>query len=189
MAATPSIVELARGYTTDKGWFHQYLEVYDTLLGRHRETARGVLEIGVFQGESLKLWRDAFPFASVLGLDVDPLWHGDGQRIDVVQGDAYTAETLSWVSTARHDVIIDDGPHTLESMLFVARHYSRLLAPGGTLVIEDIEDPAWVPMLAAVLPLELERYAFSIDRRHVPVPSRGYLPDRASILFVVDVTS
>jgi hypothetical protein len=42
------------------------------------------------------------------------------------------------VENKRFDVMIDDGPHTLESMLKFIRLYSKLMTDNGILIIEDI---------------------------------------------------
>ena len=179
VASQVSFVELGARTGSDKGTTHRYWEVYDAHLGRLRESARRVLEIGTLRGESLKVWLEAFPNAEVVGMDVDtnPVRH---DRLTFVQGDAYTVEAVQgWGDS--FDVIIDDGPHTLESMVFVAAHWSHRLAPGGVLVIEDIPDVSWVPKIAAAVPDHLHRFMWAIDRRMVPG-----LRQSDDVLFVID---
>lgn len=50
------------------------------------------------------------------------------------------------------NVIIDDGPHTYESMEFFLRNYIKKLAPGGILVLEDITNISWTPNLVKLIP-------------------------------------
>ena len=52
----------------DKGTAHTYIDEYEKLLGQYRENST-VLEIGICQGESLKMWEEYFINSAAL-LDV-----------------------------------------------------------------------------------------------------------------------
>ena len=53
-------------------WKH-YFEIYDRYLSRYRDTAVNIMEIGVFHGGSLQMWRDYFgPAANIYGVDINP---------------------------------------------------------------------------------------------------------------------
>ena len=58
---------------------------------------------------------------------------------------AYSKDSIDYFSNKdiKFDFIIDDGPHTLESMIFTLIHYSKLLTPTGILIIEDIPSIDW----------------------------------------------
>lgn len=151
---------------TDKDTDHSYLEVYELLLARRRDAQR-VLEIGVLGGGSLLLWRAYFPAARIVGVDCRPCV-SKVDRISVITGDAYAQPMVD--ALRKHgpfDVIIDDGSHRLDDMAYVAREYTQLLAPGGLLVLEDVQDPEWVPRLVDAFPAELRPRVHVIDRRHV----------------------
>lgn len=165
------LTELAYRFDTDKGRRHGYLEVYDLLF----EDPSRLLELGVLRGASLALWAAAFPGCDVHGVDIKDVTVDDAT---VWVGDAYTPGMVDALP-GPFDVIVDDGPHTLRSMLFVAAHYTDLLSAGGLLVIEDIPDPDWVPRIAAAVPDSSKRGMFAVDRRHVP----GVAAD--SLMFVV----
>lgn len=171
-----SLAEFAAGYDTDKGTVHAYFELYATLLNRHRRSALRVLEIGVFRGGSLSLWVDWFADSTeVHGIDVRPI---EVPGAKVHEANAYDLATVRALP-GKWDVIIDDGPHTLESQIFTCTHWARTLSPRGTLVIEDIPDPEWGPELVAALPEELRRFASIVDRRHAGQPD--------DVLLVVDI--
>lgn len=51
---------------------HNYTRLYDAVLGPHRTEVTRLFELGVFQGASLRAWRDYFPNAIILGADIDP---------------------------------------------------------------------------------------------------------------------
>jgi hypothetical protein len=160
--------EILTGHETDKA-VHGYLEVYDRLITNPKR----LLEIGVNRGASLRLWQDMWPDCEVHGVE---LFSVGGVVVHV--GDAYTYGMVQRLP-GPFDVIIDDGSHTLASQLFVVEHYTRLLAVGGVLVVEDIPDETWIPRLAERVPEHYARGMFAVDRRMVA----GAPPD--SLLFVV----
>lgn len=167
--------------TTDKNTLHSYLPAYQVLFGPLRDAARHVLEIGIHRGGSIRMWHDFFPNALITGVDVDARASAnvpDSPRVRVVIGDAYSDAALQALSSCAYDILIDDGPHTLESQCYFAREYARFLAPGGVLVIEDVQNMDWIPALHTALPEHLRPHARTIDLRGV----KGRYDD---ILFIV----
>ena len=55
-----SLEQLADNTRTDKNTAHSYLPLYQTLLIGKKETAKNVLEVGIYLGGSIKLWGDFF---------------------------------------------------------------------------------------------------------------------------------
>lgn len=164
------IYEMASTTDTDKGTVHSYLDVYAALFGPRRYAVRNVLEIGVQTAGSIILWERFFPNAEILGMDITlerVRYSVDADRTRLVAKDAYTEEAVAEISDRRYDVIIDDGPHTLESMLFAAAKLPPLLAEGGIFVIEDVQKPEWIPQIVAALPEHLRSRAETVDRREI----------------------
>ena len=53
-------------------WIH-YLNIYEKHLERFRGKSPVMIEIGVFQGGSLKMWKDYLGETSkIVGIDIDP---------------------------------------------------------------------------------------------------------------------
>jgi hypothetical protein len=156
-----NLAELVEDYDTDKQSQHRYMEVYDLLLSHRRDDPLTIGEIGCLTGGSLRLWRDAFPKATVHGWDTRDL-EVEGCTVHV--GDAYTPDAVGEAPLC--DLLIDDGPHTLDTMLYFCAEWSRNLnRDGGRLIVEDIWCPEWVPQLVDALPSDLRRYSMAIDRR------------------------
>lgn len=59
------------GHNTDKGFHHTYEKPYQRELAPRRDDILWVLEIGILDGGSLRAWRDYFPYATVVGMDID----------------------------------------------------------------------------------------------------------------------
>jgi hypothetical protein len=166
---------------TDKNTIHSYVPEYEKLFERLKTKATNVLEIGICGGGSIKLWSDYFPNATVHGLDVEDLapFLDDFPRVKKYITNAYDFGILTELKKTKFDIVIDDGPHSLDSMAFFAKYYSELLTDDGILVIEDIQDIRWCTELINFLPQELRTKVRIIDLRHV----KGRYDD---IMFVVD---
>jgi SAM-dependent methyltransferase len=174
-----SLKDLVQGKETDKDTLHSYIEVYEQLFEKRRDSVRNVLEIGVFYGGSLLLWKEYFQKAVILGLDVNSMYRIPlDERVKVRINNAYSHSTLQ--SLGKFDVIIDDGDHSLESMKFVASEYWRLLEQGGVLVIEDIHEIEWVDILRDCFPEHLRDKVKVYDLRHI----KGRIDD---IMLVCDL--
>lgn len=150
--------------SSDKGTVHSYIsEYYNETLKPYRDTAEKVLEIGVLNGDSMRLWKKYFTKAEIVGIDITQQKPEDG--ITYIHADAYNADTLSLFSE-EFDVIIDDGPHTLESQFYFISHWYNKLKPGGLLIIEDVQSPDDAIRLFS-LAQDRGQQARLIDLRHV----------------------
>ncbi len=169
---------------TDKNFVHNTIHVYQSLFEPIRNSVNNFLEIGINEGNSHRMWRDYFHNANIYGLDIHDFCNGmqGEERINVQFCDAYSFDVVESLKPIKFDVIIDDGPHTLESQKFAAAYYSLLLNTNGILVIEDIPDPAWINELTKCLPFYLQEYSYGIDRRFA-APNSWFHDE---ILFVVD---
>lgn len=119
-----------------------YLPIYEELLGFLRTQSFALLELGVWNGHSLAMWRDAFPHATVIGIDLRPPEIDLGPRVHIFEGDQADASLLGRLR-AEHapdgfDVIIDDASHlgvtTARSLQVL---YIDHLRPGGLYMLED----------------------------------------------------
>ena len=120
---------------------HGYLEHYDRMFGGWRDAPITLVEIGVFDGASLRAWRKYFSRARIVGLDIDPacLRHA-AEGIEVVIGSqtdaAFLAEVARWT---RPSIIIDDGSHRADDIMFTFERMFESLLPGGCYIIEDLD--------------------------------------------------
>ena len=133
----------------DLGYIHEF---YDRILSPKKDQVSKLLEIGIFNGNSLELWRNYFLNAQIEGADVHQCNRIMGQeRITQQIGNAYTLEFLARFEKESYDVVIDDGPHSFETMSFFLTHYITLLKPGGVLILEDIINSDWTPKLLSLI--------------------------------------
>lgn len=132
------------GLLLDK-WVH-YFEVYHRALEKYRGTSPRVLEIGVYRGGGLALWRSYFgPGAVVVGIDVDPAAVDHGHGSPVVIGDQASPSFLEGVDRDHgpFDIVIDDGGHTMNQQITAVETLFPKLATGGTYIVEDTHTSYW----------------------------------------------
>ena len=58
---------------SDKAWSHDYYrQVYQKVLGGLKDREFTLLEIGIYHGYSLGVWREYFNNATIIGVEIDP---------------------------------------------------------------------------------------------------------------------
>lgn len=135
-------------YDSDKIANH-YLERYDPFLEPWLDKNITLLELGVYRGGSLLLWRDYFPHGTIVGIDIRlPKGFRATERVHAFEGSQIDLPFLSHVAeeTAPEgfDVIIDDASHLGELTKTAFWHlFDNHLKPGGLYVIEDWGTGYW----------------------------------------------
>ena len=61
--------------------------------------------------------------------------------------------------------MLDDGPHSLESMIKFIELYSQIMTDDGILIIEDIQSWDWINMLKEHVPDDLKQFIKVYDLR------------------------
>ena len=138
-------------YQTDKWTDHYYVQdLYEPLFEQFQNKKVNVLEIGVWNGESMKLWHDYFVNAkNIVGIDIfvrssfkevsgwlkdyDVKLHKFNSHEDTDKFNEF-AETYK----EGFDIIIDDGSHWYENQINTYKKFKNLMNPGGVYIIEDI---------------------------------------------------
>jgi hypothetical protein len=174
-----NLLELIDDNLTDKNTTHSYLGLYEMLLSDKKDTATHVLEIGLGDfkdknGGSIKLWKNYFKNATVYGVDIlgldrviDDLKH-DPRVVLFTSTDGYDYHFFYkniLEKNIKFDFMLDDGPHTLDSMIKFIIIYSQVMADKGILVIEDVQDESWFTILYKVVPNDLKKYVRVYDLR------------------------
>ena len=161
---------------TDKDQGHCYAEVYDIIFKEIQSTAQNILEIGIDRGGSILLWKQYFTNANIYGIDCSNRncirneivpYLNDDRVILLTEINAYDPSTIQHIDAVNNkfDVIIDDGPHTLDSQKQFIELYSPLLSERGILIIEDIQDINYLNDLVEVVPDDLKPYVQVYDLR------------------------
>lgn len=118
---------------TDKQSNHAYGDSYDAILDR--EAVKLMLEIGVADGSSLLAWHDAFPNATVVGMDIHPAAKWDGE-FHIGDQQSY-ADCMRAAAGRQFDVIVEDATHQLGHTLLTLFHLWPSVKPGGMYIVEE----------------------------------------------------
>jgi SAM-dependent methyltransferase len=131
-------------YDTDKNTlFHNYTRQYDTLLKDFINKPIKYLEIGIFNGGSIKAFKEAFGKSTcILGLDIDKRckeYEDVDNNIFVEIGDATDANFIKTITEkyGTFDVILDDGSHVNRDVIKSFELLFPLLNTNGLYIIED----------------------------------------------------
>lgn len=129
-------------YMTDKSYYHRFTEAYEEWLLPLRDQIRQVVEIGIYNGASLRMWRDYFPNATVIGADIGvQTFVKDEPRIKcyyVDQGDTESLKQLEGSFEGDVDLFIDDGSHFSSHQMVTMAYMLPRLKKGSIYILEDL---------------------------------------------------
>lgn len=134
------LTEIGNKHNTDKGTVayeaHGYTEVYGKYIpseGNHT-----LLEIGIWKGDSLKMWHEYNPEMIVHGVDINPLIDKvEGTNIHIGSQSDYEFVT-NLVNQTAPDFVIDDGSHRYSDIMSTFMFVFPLLKKGAYYFIEDL---------------------------------------------------
>lgn len=120
---------------TDKATTHLYMDNYEKHLSDWRGKEFVLLEIGVGNGSSIRMWREAFPKAKVFGVDINQDCAGEGIFIGSQIDTDFLDSVLAEIGTP--SVIIDDASHYAPNTIKTFEYLFPKILSGGWMVIED----------------------------------------------------
>jgi len=149
------LTRLADKYGTDKGSvYHRYTSFYDEVLSPIKNDKLKFVEIGVWFGESIKMWRDYLPNSTIYALDyvesnatskhskgpglkhaynldrVTPCIVDQSSRSDIARFVELYGNSF--------DVILDDGGHLMNQQQISFGTFFPHVSPGGMYILEDL---------------------------------------------------
>jgi hypothetical protein len=118
-----------------------YFYSYGHILSRFKGQRFTFVEIGVFRGGSLFMWRNYFgPNARIIGIDFNPealSLQDHGFEIHI--GNQSNADFWSnfFAEVGRVDVVLDDGGHTYEQQIKTVHYCLEHVNDNGVIIVED----------------------------------------------------
>ena len=143
-----SIKEIMRAYAefnadgvhiggSDRESNHSYGDAYESLFP-DRASIKLMMEIGVADGSSLLAWREIFPNATIVGMDIHPSDRAHGERIEFHLGDMGVLRNCRAVASGRQfDIIVEDATHQLVDTLRTLLYLWPFVKKGGLYVVEE----------------------------------------------------
>lgn len=169
---TSYLSALCDKYGTDKGSLNDvnqtskwpwppttYADYYSRLFDHCRNNIRNVFECGIgtnninlvsnmgingTPGASLRVWKEYFPNATVIGADIDSNILFEEERISTYYIDQTNPETIKemWnkINIDCFDLMIDDGLHTFDAAICLFENSISHLSDNGIYIIEDLDN-------------------------------------------------
>ena len=135
--------DLAVKYVNSKGWnWLNYMTEYEKYFAPLKDKAISILELGVGNGTSLKIWHEYFKNANIYGIDIKPDCKiFENERTHVFIGAQEDLIFLDYVCNEiceEFDIIIDDCGHVPGNQVISLDFLLGKLKQGGIYAIEDI---------------------------------------------------
>lgn len=122
--------------------YDSYFDAYEELLSKYRGKAITFVEVGIFNGGSLFMWREYFgPQARIIGIDLNPaakMWENHGFEIHIGDQASETFWSDFFKKVGPVDVFIDDGGHTNLQQIATLHCAVEHVRDGGVLIVEDV---------------------------------------------------
>lgn len=136
-------------------WEHNYDKVYEPVFSPLREEKINIFEIGIYKGNSLRVWTEYFPNATVYAvdlfkrrppgfedtpeMDLDIFQH---DRVKYLKADSTTPDLgdkmrKEW-GDVKFDIVIDDGKHTPVANAKTFLNVLPFTKSGTSYFIEDL---------------------------------------------------
>jgi trans-aconitate methyltransferase len=130
-----SLHNIGLKHKTDKATLHNYLQFYEKHLPDRSFNGR-LIEFGIWTGSSIRMWREYFPNAEIVGVDVK-------LRCEPMEGvtliEASSTDIAELQKLGSFDIIIEDASHdTLDQQINFFWMYNHQLNPGGLYIMEDL---------------------------------------------------
>jgi len=144
MPSDPTVDELRKAfenapYLSNK--HESYFASYAKLLAPYRGKDITFVEVGIFSGGSLFMWREFLgPQARVIGVEFNPdavRWREAGFEIFIgSQSDPEFWKSF-FETVGSVDVLLDDGGHTYEQQISTVHHALPWVKDQGLIIVED----------------------------------------------------
>lgn len=157
-----------------------YYDVYNRILPLNRDANISILEIGVETGASIRAWCEAYPNASIFGVDCDSVCLDvDTGRAKIFIGKQEDKKFLAMLTEhlPMLDAVIDDGGHFADEQQESFKVLIDKVKPGGVYVIEDLD---------VALYRTVDGYPCTIDFvKSLPYPHRIIMRGKTPIMAVI----
>jgi hypothetical protein len=149
--------ELAIKYNTDKNSkVHDFTSIYNEYFENVRGDYRNILEIGVLNGSSLKMWENYFENANIYGIDknIDCKKYEGDRRIVLIgeQDDEQFIQREIKNKNLLFDLIIDDGSHVSDHQIKSFYLLFENLRSRSYYIIEDVCCSYWLGSVYGATP-------------------------------------
>lgn len=143
-----SMDRLALNAGTDKSSaFHHYTKVYADYFSPMKNEPLVFLEMGIYKGNSVKLWENYFPQATLHFIDINPSYI----EYQSTRSHYHFVDQSNWLALhafakevgQEFDVILDDAGHSSVAQIGAFQTLFPYVKSGGLYIIEDLHASYW----------------------------------------------
>lgn len=170
-------------------WKH-YFQIYEQYFNIFKDKPVKLLEIGIYNGASLKMWREYFhKDSTIVGIDIDDNcreFENEQENIYCRIGSQEDGNFLNKIidEFGKFDIIIDDGSHIVSHMIASFNYlFIDGLKENGIYIVEDVHTNFFKSHRD-------KKYSFlDYSRDLVDLMHRHYMPDMEEAYFRLDSKS
>lgn len=134
-----TLQEIGIKHNTDKATLHFFLDGYEKFLISCDIQVKVLVEMGIWEGGSLRMWSEYFPYAEVIGLDFDAAKCFSEDNIKCYVADQNRPETILDALVGKDvDLFIDDGGHMMTQQIDTFNTVWPTLKKGAVYILEDL---------------------------------------------------
>ena len=134
-----NLIEIGKKYPSSKN-ISGFIQLYQKYFSSFKDSKINILEIGVENGDSLRIWREFFTNANICGIDIDQK-DFKIENVDIRQGDqsnhSFLLSLINYYK--KFDIIIDDGSHQAKHIITSFNYLFPYLSENGIYVVEDLQ--------------------------------------------------
>jgi hypothetical protein len=132
--------EISKEHKCEKTPYHK---AYTDMFEGYRDKDLKLLEIGISEGNSMKVWKEYFPKAELYGVDINSECTSELAKCFI--GDQADDGFMKKIGEehGKFDIIIDDGGHHCHQHVKSFKTLFPYLKDGGYYVIEDLHTAYW----------------------------------------------
>ena len=126
------LIEIGKKYPSSKN-ISGFIELYQKYFSGYKDEKINLLEIGVDNGDSLRIWREYFINANKSNFTIN--------GVEILAGDQSDYKFLQSIidKYKNFDIIIDDGSHQSKHIIASFKFLFPYLNNSGIYVIEDLQ--------------------------------------------------
>ena len=138
-----SLHEIGIKHNTDKAYLHNFCNEYEIFL--KNKNIISIVEVGILNGGSLRMWADFYPDAKVVGIDNDAsTLINEGNIVSCIGDQNKPKETiLPRVLEVDCDLFIDDGSHLWIHQMDTFQTVFPHMKVGSVYIMEDLHTSLW----------------------------------------------
>jgi cephalosporin hydroxylase len=129
-------------------WLH-YFDIYERYFNQYVDKPILMIEIGVFKGGSIDMWKEYFGTKSIIvGIDINPDCKKFERKDDGIFIEIGNQSDVNFLQSVidkygNPDIVLDDGSHVMNHLIKTFDFLYYKMKESGTYMVEDLHTAYW----------------------------------------------